>query len=543
MVGKTVHRKIEVAFLLIILLAFIAWSVGFILRSSTISIDGKRYFSLFDDAMVSMRYAWNLSHGEGLVWNTGERVEGYTNLLMTLIMSLPLLVVDKSIAVLIIQIIGIFLMIGIAFQATRIMEFFTREMSEGQRSFLRVLVWLFSLAYYPLIFWTLMGMETGVLTFLLLTGVKIAIQSESFRVKNGLFFGFINGLAYLARPDAAIFAVLLFAYRGWMLIQKPARKNLFKGLMPAVAVFLLIVLGQLLFRWCYYGELLPNTYTLKIAGMPLGDRLRGGFEFTRPFMQGMILILIFSLSDLLFNYSREKILINLTFLCALAYTVYIGGDAWPFWRITSPAVPLLFIGFLLAVHTFIVSLAETGFYQHYFLHKPIVPRALIPGFLVCTLVFLGLALSNYAFRREIFFLQKAYTTGANANNIRISIALRDILKEDATVGVTAAGVIPYYTGLKAVDFLGKSDVYIAHLPPDLSGDIDFRPGHIKYNLEYSIKQLQPTYVETFEWGVDKIKDWAAEHYVIADYRGVSLRLLKESPHVRWNLITEPLIAP
>jgi hypothetical protein len=26
--------------------------------------------------MISMRYAWNVSHGSGLVWNPGERVEG-----------------------------------------------------------------------------------------------------------------------------------------------------------------------------------------------------------------------------------------------------------------------------------------------------------------------------------------------------------------------------------------------------------------------------------------------------------------------------------
>ena len=45
-------------------------------------------FSLFDDAMVSMRYAQNLARGAGLVWNPGEApIEGYTNPLWTLWMS------------------------------------------------------------------------------------------------------------------------------------------------------------------------------------------------------------------------------------------------------------------------------------------------------------------------------------------------------------------------------------------------------------------------------------------------------------------------
>ena len=39
-----------------------------------------------DDAYISFRYARNLADGFGLVWNIGERVEGYTNFLWTLLM-------------------------------------------------------------------------------------------------------------------------------------------------------------------------------------------------------------------------------------------------------------------------------------------------------------------------------------------------------------------------------------------------------------------------------------------------------------------------
>ena len=37
--------------------------------------------------MISMRYGRNLAEGYGLVWNPGERVEGYTNFLWTVIMA------------------------------------------------------------------------------------------------------------------------------------------------------------------------------------------------------------------------------------------------------------------------------------------------------------------------------------------------------------------------------------------------------------------------------------------------------------------------
>src|SRR5688572_14492820 len=40
-----------------------------------------------DDAWISYRYARNLSEGHGLVFNEGERVEGYSNLLYVLLMA------------------------------------------------------------------------------------------------------------------------------------------------------------------------------------------------------------------------------------------------------------------------------------------------------------------------------------------------------------------------------------------------------------------------------------------------------------------------
>src|SRR5215475_11087437 len=40
---------------------------------------------LSDDGFISFRYAANLVRGDGLVYNAGERVEGYTNLLWTLL--------------------------------------------------------------------------------------------------------------------------------------------------------------------------------------------------------------------------------------------------------------------------------------------------------------------------------------------------------------------------------------------------------------------------------------------------------------------------
>ena len=89
-----------------ILLIYILYQAGFIFRTSSL-INGERYFVLFDDAMVGMRYAKNLAAGYGLVWNPGEYVEGYTNTLWVLYMSLfHLLPITASKISLFIQISG-----------------------------------------------------------------------------------------------------------------------------------------------------------------------------------------------------------------------------------------------------------------------------------------------------------------------------------------------------------------------------------------------------------------------------------------------------
>ena len=78
--------KTERKFLNLILAAAAIFYLAFIFGTSFV-IKGERYFTLVDDAMISMRYAQHLAQGHGLTWNIGEApVEGFTNLGWTLYM-------------------------------------------------------------------------------------------------------------------------------------------------------------------------------------------------------------------------------------------------------------------------------------------------------------------------------------------------------------------------------------------------------------------------------------------------------------------------
>lgn len=112
------------------LLLYAGWAARFIARSAIETADG-RYFCLFDDAMVSLRYAWNLAHGVGLVWNPGERVEGITSFLFTLYMSLGALFLGKSGAVLFVQITGVALVVATAALSRRLARLLELPRSGG----------------------------------------------------------------------------------------------------------------------------------------------------------------------------------------------------------------------------------------------------------------------------------------------------------------------------------------------------------------------------------------------------------------------------
>jgi len=60
------------------------------------------------------------------------------------------------------------------------------------------------------------------------------------------------------------------------------------------------------------------------------------------------------------------------------------------------------------------------------------------------------------------------------------------------------------------------------------------PGHNKYDLNYSIKTLQPTYVQQLNWGTQDLTEWAKDKYVKVAFVGGSLFLLKGSPAVSWG---------
>jgi hypothetical protein len=74
---------------LLILLTRDKFRVLVLVACAAFFLHGQEYEAVQDDAFISFVYSKHLAAGEGLVFNLGERVEGYTNFLWVALMALP----------------------------------------------------------------------------------------------------------------------------------------------------------------------------------------------------------------------------------------------------------------------------------------------------------------------------------------------------------------------------------------------------------------------------------------------------------------------
>jgi hypothetical protein len=520
--------------LLFATLLFLLYCVVFIYRSSFIGIDGKRYFSLFDDAMVSMRYAWNFSHGNGLLWNPGEMVQGYSNFLWTLSMSLVTRFFDKPTSVFVVQVIGIGLLLGNAYIAMKLSGYLSDRRPVVEQTIIKILSFLAPILYFPLIYWTLMGMETGLITTLTLASVLFLLKYRKTRAKiNLLRITVFSCAVILVRMDTLVLILPIWVYLLWDTSRSERRSILFFFLPVLASLFAL-----LLFQYTYYGSLLPNTYTLKLEGFPLPIRVDNGWTYLLPFLTAVSFPILVILLDLISNFTKTKLMLFALIFLGIAYQIYVGGDAWPRWRLVAPIIPVVLILFIPAIVDIIHGISKSEIYGSFFNRKSLMTQnRLIDSVLVLFLVVI--LILNIGFLREAAILVPVYDVAANKTVINTAIILDELTDQGATIGVIRAGSLPYYLDRFAIDFLGKSDEHIASLLPKYGGEpngMTFVPGHNKYNLNYSIQRLRPTYIQNTRWGHDNLQSWVEDHYVEVDYLGYSILLLRGSPDVYWEKI-------
>jgi hypothetical protein len=206
-----------------------------------------------DDAFISFRYADNLAHGLGLVFNAGERVEGYSNFLWTLGIALGMrLGVDPE---------QWTVVWGVAFYAATIAVLcaLPRRLAggRGQATLALPLAGLVAAVHRDWNIYATSGLETSCFTFLVTLAYALAVVPSA----RAWMAGLALALAALTRPDGIVFVPFFLAC---MVLATPHRVR--SGL-EFIAAFLALWLPYVIWKVGYYGDFFPNTYYAKSAAL------------------------------------------------------------------------------------------------------------------------------------------------------------------------------------------------------------------------------------------------------------------------------------
>ena len=110
-------------------------------------------------------------------------------------------------------------------------------------------------------------------------------------------------------------------------------------MVPALGLFVLFGIGREVFRLLYYGDILPNTYYLKMTGMPLAIRLQSGLGFTSLYLITHVVLLGVCIAGCVLKPDRRKLLYLVLVALPIVYQIWVGGDPVRMWRMMTPALP------------------------------------------------------------------------------------------------------------------------------------------------------------------------------------------------------------
>ena len=301
-----------------------------------LALHARAWQFICDDAYISFRYALNLAEHGALEYNLGERVEGYTNFLWVLALALGAwLGLAPELLAPWLTVLG-----ALAGAAATVVLVRTLRGADGPWTLADLVPAMLLAAAPEYVVWAHGGLETSWAAALALATMA-AVASGRFRAA-----GILAALAGLTRLDAR---VPIGVFSGtWALghVLRGTRERLPRPGELALALALAAgpLLGHLLLRWLYYGQLLPNTWTVKRHGA----LLRGSFgvAYVSAWATGLRLVWLTPLALLL--RARHAPLV-LPALAVLLYAWSVGGDFMAYGRFLAVATALTagLVGWLL----------------------------------------------------------------------------------------------------------------------------------------------------------------------------------------------------
>lgn len=401
-----------------------------------------------DDAYITFRYAENLARGHGLVYNPGERVEGYTDFLWAVFAAAVIwLKGDPGQATIILNLVSF---VGLLLLVERLGRL------------LRVTPVLIGVATVLLAAnYTMASFATACIeTMFAAMLATLALE----RVASGhpLAGGLAGVAAAMTHPDHGIFyAALALA----LLLDRTRRKDLLYFVAPFVAVFV----PYFLWRWSYYGDLMPNTFYAKSADKVYFEQ---GIKYLLVTVVGAGFWLSAPLALLGAYQIRNNLIGRYAIILLPIYLVYVakvGGD-FMLGRFFVAAIPV----WLLLVDAGYRWLISRN-------HWRVAIVLLLPATAIAlpiTVVKPGELYHGIADERSWVTVKDFATMDVNAYGYVLGRSLYQQLTERGRtpkMAIWCIGMAGYYSKLPIFDMRGLASRSVARLPISRRG----RPGHEK----------------------------------------------------------------
>jgi hypothetical protein len=311
-------------------------------------------------------------------------------------------------------------------------------------------------------------------------------------------------LATLTRPEGLLVLVTLLGLGGMMWAQEA--RNRPRDLLFPLLVYCIPLSIYAIWRFEYFGSLLPNTFYAKTGGT-VYQYLRGlrysayfGLYFLLPLLPVFGLYWLGSgrprpgrrLSVRLMTlHVADHVGMYTCLLVCFTYTlyiIYVGGDYMAMDRFFVPLLPLIYtvVGFV--THSVLTSMPDSR-----------GQRAIAAGFLMLAVA--ATLIQSTPFEKKLFpppAWQHGNYRGVQAeryHSARLAVIGRffDDYKRDGSDSLATGtiGAVAYYSNMRIYDFYGLVDPHIAHLKRKRLGR-GF-PGHEKWDLLHVLSK-KPTYV-------------------------------------------------
>jgi arabinofuranosyltransferase len=461
-----------------------------------------RFWSVYDDAFISFRYANNLAKGYGIRYNLGSHtpVEGYSNFLWVLLLScISHLGWDLVFWAPVLSFLSGSLLLWMVWRTC--LDHLNLDLPVA------LITTLFLAAFPPFALWSSGGLAT--MPFALCFFLTFYLLFFSKQRHWGVEAGFAGLTLALLRVEGVVWC--LFFASCTILFRPRARRHFWRQF----GAFLLIVLIGVAVHWIwrlnYHGDLIPNTVHAK-GDLSIWTLQRGTNYIVVFFLTFLTPLISLPASVFLAKRAEHEVggSLVLVWWATVGYAVLVGGDFMAMGRFLVPGFPFLALMFGLLLQSLWHWIPTRRHFLLIALSFGLIVVGLLPTWNLHLIP--EPIQSTFHFRyNSPMFLSEIEQWNAMNSRSRIwkdmGIALADYAASSDSLVLGPVGNVGYYSNLYLYDLYGLLNREVAALSAlelealwQLDGtDQAFgsprrSPGHDKQVPPSFFLPMEPTYI-------------------------------------------------